>query len=212
MRRGLGVAALWVVIAFIGAVGEGFPLTLGAETAYTLSQGQWLIGALRLPGEPVSLLQLEASFGLTDSLQIETKPLALFLGFLNGEIKYELARIKGAVLSIGASVTVPFELQYVGLGVKGYLSFPGRLAWHVDLALPLLPAIGISVSLAADFSLFPWLHILGEIGFPPPKVLGGALMRLWEFGLLRAVVGVEINGAGPVPFSYVEFFALFGAP
>lgn len=200
---------LWLMAGCV-AWGATLPLTLCSETAYPLAQGEWLIGPIRLPSEPADFLGLHLHYGLTDQVQFGMQPILLFLGLLNGELKCRFDTVTGATFSAKASVAVPFNLSYVNLRFGGYLTFPGRLAWHVGTCLSLFPGVNFSANLAADFALFPWLHLLGEGGFAPPRLLAGSLMRLGELGLLRAVVGVEVTEAGFVSFSYLELFALFG--
>ncbi len=204
-----GWGLFWLAAGYV-AWGAELPLTLGGETAYPLTPGAWLIGPIRLPGEPADFLGLHLRYGLTDQVQLGIQPVLLFLGLLNGELKYGFGTVAGAMLSAKASVAVPFDLSYLDLGIGGYLSFPGRLAWHMGVYLSLFPGVNFSANLAADFTLFPWLHLLGEGSFAPPRLSLGSLVRLWELGLLRAVVGVEFTGAGFAPFSYLELFALFG--
>lgn len=206
-------SAVWL-LAFLlmglAAGGEELPLTLQGETAFTLSRGEWLIGGVKFPLEGADIARLELHLGLTDSLQLGTRPIALLLGIINGEVKYGMRLGGGIAVAADVWMAIPISFTYLGLGGGGYLSFPGQLAWHAGAEFSVLPELGFSANLASDFSLLPWLHFLGEGSFPPPRIAGGILARLGGFGLLRAVVGVEYTGAEFVPYSYLEFFALFG--
>lgn len=209
MRAGLLGVALASLVGW-ASLGDGLPLTLVGETAFTLAQGQWLIGPVRLPTEISFLNSIEVGYGLTDSLEVGTRPLLFLVGFLNGALKYRVGRIWGWVTSLGAEMGLPFSLNYLKLGLGAELSLPGVWGWHAGIWVPLLPAVGLSAHLALDLSPLPWLHLLGEGTFGPTRLVGGFLARLWDLGLVRAVAGVELVEGGFSLVSYLEAFALFG--
>ena len=197
---------LWGSIAVACCLAQGFPLTLVGETAYTLAKGQLLIGTLRLPTTELDIMDTEIHYGITDSLQVGTKPLLFLGGFLNAEFK-QLVNSGTTLFAWGGGIAIPPDLSYVGVKLSSWMSFVSQPSWHLGAEVAFSPNVAVQADLAAELRLFPWFSLLGELAMPPPGGYVGTVVRLGEFLLLRAVVGAVVE-EGLGFRSYLELLAL----
>lgn len=213
-RRGFVLRkALFALALLFGALschGVGFPITLVGETAYTLPQGQWLIGSLVVPGLWTDPAAIEVRYGLLEELELGTKPLLLLGGFVNSEVKYLLSFAGGTALAAELGVGIPSDLSYFGLWLGARYSLPvGITVWHLGGVVWISPGASFRAHAAVEIPLFPWMSLLAEMAGPPLEACTGAVFSLADLVLGRAVIRAELAD-GLSYESYIEFFVAFG--
>jgi len=200
--RGMCLSVLAVGIA-IGApaLGRSFwdaPPTRGLyrPTAYTLSRGEAQIQffAFASPTNPLSFFEFE--YGLSDALQLGTRPVSAAFGDIRIFGKYHVGTT-GPV-----SLAIPFSAEFLvptfSWGVRGGWMLSWRvlpfLTLHPGLDLAFAPAVGLDPYLGTDLDLWSNLKLVLELDGEEPHLDLGILARLLGIAEIRADFSLPWSG------------------
>lgn len=211
MRKILFWAVVMVVMSSVGGLAEDAPEIFGLSkpTAYTLREGEWIIGV-----GPIF-------YGVTDKFQLGTHLIADILTIFNVSGKLNVSSLSESQTEIAVAVDLftvgflPNEVSFSGVISRGLQE---RLTGHIGFELDLSRAGTIisgaleSIFFGLDYGLSADIKLLGELTLTPHRAKVGAGVLL-KAGGLRLKAGGFLNiglfGAGKpllAPGWLVDFY------
>jgi len=200
--RGMCLSVLTVGIA-IGspALGRSFwdaPPTRGLyrPTAYTLSGGEVQIQffAFASPTNPLAFFEFE--YGLSDTLQLGTRPVSAAFGDIRIFGKYHVGASGPVALAIpfSAEFLVPtFAWRVRGGWMLSWRVLP-FLTLHPGLDLAFAPAVRLDPYLGTDLDLWSNLKLVLELDGEAPHLDLGILARPFGIAEIRADLSLPWSG------------------
>jgi len=191
MRKILFLALVMLVISPVGGLAEDAPEISGLSkpTAYTLREGEWIIGF-----GPIF-------YGLTDKFQLGTNIIADLLTIFNISGKLNMSSLPESQTEISMAIDVftvgflPTEITFGGVISR---ALHEKLTGHIGSELSLSRDRAIisgtlnSIFFTADYDLASDLKLLTELDLTPNRARIGAGVLL-KAGDLRLKAGGFLN-------------------
>jgi len=183
------------------------PITkaLCEDTAYTLTRGEWKVGALSIPFYPSQWQYTYVQYGLGDNLQVGSTIPQNVLGRPNISAKYRLPFNGPANSTLAVPVSLNLNLSYLGVstntGLVASWKPNERTGFHVGLNLWLTSYsyrfFNPSGYLVADYNFLSNLKAIGEVdlhtfGEDFLSIRAGGLWRVLDFLNLKLSSSVDL--------------------